>query len=38
MRYLIFVNKILKAISFQIFAISKRSKFWKQIAGKNFEN
>ena len=33
-RYLIFVNKILKAISFKIFAISERSKFWKQIAGK----
>ena len=33
-RYLIFVNKILKAMSFQIFAISERSKVWKQIAGK----
>ena len=30
-----FVNKILKAMSFQIFAISERSKFWKQIAGKS---
>ena len=29
-----FVNKILKAMSFQIFAISERSKFWKKIAGK----